>query len=441
MTMGKNTTLSKDLQLFARSIADSRGRPTVEVEAKVGGFSGIGDVPAGASKGEDEAQTVSVEQALKNISEVLLPQLQKANLNLQDPQQVRRLDAGMHASAGPNFRDLGANAVLPVSRALYQLSAKINKIPLYELLRRTEPSIASDNRVLFYMNIFNGGLHALKKKDGEQLGRDRIDIQEIMVVPVSAPDYKTALETGEKIDATLKSALVEKYGAENVTRADEAGFSVKGLGDSTVAIGHVFDAIRAAGFEPGKDVKLALDVAASSFFDVATQTYLFRGQQLSTDAMINYLVGLTDQYKDMILSIEDGLGENDWSGWRKLTAALKPRHVLSIGDDLFVTQLPRLLKGIEQSSASAILIKVNQNGSVHGTLEVIKKAHEHNMKCVISHRSGETLDDSIADLAVAVGAFGLKTGDPQPVGDFPDRKTWVRRSKYLRMLAIEAQKH
>lgn len=441
MTMGKNTTLSKDLQLFARSVADSRGRPTVEVEAKVGGFNGIGDVPAGASKGEDEAQTVSVDQALKNINEVLLPQLHKANLNLQDPQQVRRLDAGMHASAGPNFRDLGANAVLPVSRALYQLSAKINHIPLYELLRRADPSIAGDNRVLFYMNIFNGGLHALKKKDGEQLGRDRIDIQEIMVVPVGAKDYKTALETGEKIDAALKSILTNTYGAEQVTRADEAGFSVKGLGDSTVAIGHVFEAIRSAGFEPGQDVKLALDVAASSFFDAATQTYQFRGQQLSTDAMINYLVGLTDQYKDMILSIEDGLGENDWSGWRKLTAALKPRHVLSIGDDLFVTQLPRLLKGIEQASASAILIKVNQNGSVHGTLEVIKKAHQQGMKCVISHRSGETLDDSIADLAVAVGAFGLKTGDPQPVADFPDPKSWVRRRKYLRMLDIEASKH
>ena len=154
--------------------------------------------------------------------------------------------------------------------------------------------------------------------------------------------------------------------------------------------------------------------------------------------MIDYLVGLVDQREGTMLSVEDGLDENDWDGWPKLTAKLKERSVETIGDDLYVTQMPRLTKGIESNAATAILIKVNQNGSVLGTLEVMKAARKAGMKCVISHRSGETLDDSIADIAYATGALGLKTGDPQPVADFPDESTWVRRRKYLRMVEIEA---
>jgi enolase len=153
--------------------------------------------------------------------------------------------------------------------------------------------------------------------------------------------------------------------------------------------------------------------------------------------MIDYLAGLVDQYPGKILSIEDGLDENDWTAWPKHSAQMKERGVVTIGDDLFVTQMPRLNQGIESGAAHAILIKVNQNGTVHGTLEVMKHARSHGMRCVVSHRSGETLDDSIADIAVGTGALGLKTGDPQPEVDFPDRSTWVRRSKYLRMVAIE----
>ena len=430
-------TNSKDLLAEARQVSDSRGRPTVQVELKLGSLARIGDVPAGASKGEDEAQTVDVGQAISNIRKVILPALQHAQLDLTQHASIAQLEEMMIARAGDNFKDLGANATLPVSRALWKLAAALHGVELYAYIRKAEPTLASNSRVAFFMNIFNGGLHALKAKDGEQLGRDRIDIQEIMVVPTAAQTYRDAMHVGEKVDAALKALLVGKYGAAQVSRADEAGFSVKGLGDSGEAIGMVFEAIGKAGLTPGKDVKLALDVAASSFYDSSRKRYQFQGKSISTQDMIDYLVAFADRYPGMVLSIEDGLAENDWQGWTKLSTEMKQRGIVTIGDDLFVTQLPRLRQGIESHAAHAILIKVNQNGTVHGTLQVMKLAQQNDMRCVVSHRSGETLDDSIADLAYATGAMGLKTGDPQPEADFPDRLSWVRRCKYLRMIAIE----
>ena len=433
MTSAKSETL----RLEAREAKDSRGRPTVEVTATIGNVTTIGDVPAGASKGEDEAQTVPVPDAIKNVHDVILPMFKKANLDLATYQGLRSLETMMIDRAGENFKDLGANATLPVSRALWRAAAKLNGMELWQYIQKHEAKLASKDTVHFYMNIFNGGLHALKKADGEVLGRDRIDVQEIMVVPVSAKTYAEQLAVGENIDAALKSLLLAKWDAKAVTRADEAGFSVKGLGDSTEAIGLVWQAVEKAGYVPGRDVKMALDVAASSFYDSAAKRYKFRGEALTSDQMIKYLVEFVDRYSGKVLSIEDGLDENDWAAWATLTAEMKKRNVLTIGDDLFVTQKTRLEKGIASRSASAILIKVNQNGTVGGTLDVMKQAKQASMQCVVSHRSGETLDDSIADLAYATGSLGLKTGDPQPVGDFPDPKTWVRRAKYLRMLAIE----
>ena len=424
------------IELTPRQSTDSRGRPTVEVVLSLGDIQTLGDVPAGASKGEDEARTVSVEQALSNIKDVIEPLIRDANLDLAHHEHLIALEEMLIARSGENYATLGANAVLPVSRALWQAAAKVNGTELYNYIRTREPELGSESQVGFLMNIFNGGLHALK--EGEELGVDRIDIQEIMVVPY-ADTYAKALEMGDEIDAALKGILHERFGEPNVTRADEAGFSVKGLGNSTEAFGYVFDAIRLAGYEPGKNVKLALDVAAASFYDTDKEAYRFQGQLISSDEMIAYLVGLVDRYEGTMLSVEDGLDENDWGGWPKLTAELKQRGVETIGDDLFVTQLPRLSKGIESEAATAILIKVNQNGSVLGTLEVMKAARRAGMKCVISHRSGETLDDSIADLAYGTGALGLKTGDPQPVVDFPDESTWVRRRKYLRMVEIESK--
>ncbi|MEO1481390.1 MAG: phosphopyruvate hydratase [Myxococcota bacterium] len=426
---------SKDLTLVARVTRDSRGRDTVEVTLTVGSIETIGDVPAGASKGEDEAKTVPVPTALANIHDVIQPMLRDMALDLTDHGNVRALENAMIEKAGENFASLGANACLPVSRALWRAAAAAHGKPLHQYIFENESDAVSDGQVYFYMNIFNGGLHALKEDQGEVLGKDRIDVQEVMVAPVSAKSYAEALEMGEKIDQALKKILIENYGEETLTRADEAGFSVKGLGDSSEAFARVFEAVQAAGYIPGEDVKLCLDVAAQSFAE--GDGYRFRGEFLTSDQMVQFLVDFVDEYEGKVLSIEDGLGENDWEGWRKLTAALEAKGVLTIGDDLFVTQMPRLSRGIDSRSATAILIKVNQNGTVGGTLDVMKTARKAGMKCVVSHRSGETLDDSIADLAYGTRAFGLKTGDPQPEIDFPDRTTWVRRSKYLRMVEIE----
>ncbi|MEK7704963.1 MAG: phosphopyruvate hydratase [Myxococcota bacterium] len=429
---------SPSFEIKAKRISDSRGRPTVQATLTVGDISGMGDVPAGASKGEDEARTVDADEAVRNIHEVLAPMMQKAALDLRQHANVVRLDRMMVEKAGANFAHLGANAVVPVSRALWQAAARLQGTELYAYIRQHEPdAIAGPGPVRFFMNIFNGGLHALKKADGEVLGRDRIDIQEVMIVPMSGKSYRDALAMGDKIDQELKAMLAKSFGAAKVTRADEAGFSVKGLGDSSQAIDLVFEAIGRAGFAAGRDVKLALDVAAASFYDKKTRRYQFRGESVDSAALIAFYVDLVKKYPGKVLSIEDGLDENDWSAWPKLSAAMKTHEVITIGDDLFVTQLPRLERGVREQAAHAILIKVNQNGSMVGTLDVMKYAKQHGMQCVISHRSGETLDDSIADLAYATGALGLKTGDPQPEVDFPDRSTWVRRQKYLRMVAIE----
>jgi enolase len=423
-----------EIVLEGRESKDSRGRPTVEVVLKVAGVEVTGDVPAGASKGEDEAKTVGVEQAIANIHGPISAIIHESGANLAEHAGLLAIEKLIIEKSGENYAALGANAVLPVSRALWKAAAALHKQELSQYIHANETELASDGTVGFLMNIFNGGLHALK--DGETLGEDRIDIQEIMVVP-SAATYAEALDMGDKIDFALKGILTEKFSADVLTRADEAGFSVKGLGSSTEAFGYVFDAIRAAGYEPGKDVKLALDVAAASFYNVENKTYQFQGKSISSQEMVDYLVGLVDKYEGCMLSIEDGLDENDWDFWPVLTAELTKRGVVTIGDDLFVTQLPRLEQGIATKAATAILVKVNQNGSMSGTFEVMKRARSAGMKCVISHRSGETLDASIADIAYATGSMGLKTGDPQPEADFPDQSTWVRRAKYLRMVELE----
>ncbi len=434
--MAKKTNTA-DIALTAREAHDSRGKPTVEVELVLGDVHTVGDVPAGASKGEDEAQTAAVPDAIAAVNGVILPLLKQAKADLSKHAELVRVERELIKRGGNNFRDLPANAVVPVSRALWRAAAALGGLELWAYIRKNAPEVAGKDRVRFYMNIFNGGLHALKKAQGEKLGKDRIDIQEIMVVPVAANTYAEAMQVGEKIDAALKQILVGKFGAAAVTRGDEAGFTVKGLGDSTEAIGYVFEAAQKAGYEVGRDVKLALDVAASSFFDTKSGKYDFQGKAVSTADMVKYYVDLVERYAGKIVSIEDGLAENDWAGWTDLTREMVKRGVETIGDDLFVTQLPRLEKGIASKAASAILIKVNQNGSMTGTLDVIARAKKAGMKYVVSHRSGETLDDTIADLAFATGAFGLKTGDPQPASDFPDPKTWVRRRKYLRMVEIE----
>ena len=432
---------SAQLQLQAREARDSRGRPTVAVTATLGPHAVEGDVPAGASKGEDEARTVPVAQAIAHIAQDVLPLLRAMDLPMDDVANIVALDRALAAAAGPNLVDWGANTTLPVSRALWRLGAACRGEPLWAFLRRglRPTTLPAARPTRFFMNVFNGGLHALRPADGEVLGRDRIAIQEIMVVPVAAASYAAALAVGEAVDAALKAILIRTYGADAVTRADEAGFSVRGLGDDDRAIDHVVAAIASAGFAPGREVKIALDVAASSLFDRATGSYRLGAKPRTSDEMIAWHEAFVDRYRGVVLSIEDGLDENDWSGWADHAASMAQREVITVGDDLFVTQLPRLRRGIAAKSASAVLIKVNQNGTVAGTLAVIDTAHAAGMDCVVSHRSGETLDDSISDLAVAARALGLKSGDPQPEKDFVDPTTWVRRRKYLRMAAIERE--
>src|SRR3989339_118592 len=439
-------TAASALTIEPETAYDSRGKKTVAVTLEINGVKARGDVPAGASKGEHEAKTAeNTDVAIKNIKDIITPLILeeiKKGRDLKKHADLLAIEEEIIKKAGKNYALLGADAVVPVSRALWVLAAKLRNMELWQYIREFEPEVVFDNaNIVFpYMNIYNGDWHATKA--GEKLGKDRIDFQEIMIVPVGAKSQKEALEMGDKIDWNLKQILLKEFAPDTITRADEAGFSVKGLGSSDKAIENVFKAIERAGYTAGVDVKLALDTAATSFYDKESGKYEFQGEMLCSDEVINYYVGLARKYVGKIVSIEDGLAENDWAGWTKLTQAMEEFGVTTIGDDIFVTQLERLEKGIEQKAAKAILIKVNQNGSMSGTLEVIKRAKKAGFVCIVSHRSGETLDTSIADLAYAVKAFGLKTGDPQPAYDFGPTAEYagralVRRVKYERMVENE----
>ena len=425
-------------QVAAERIDDSRGKATVRVTMKIGDIVTVGEVPAGASKGADEAFAFPANEIDKAIANVAKIQeiLKNSGLDISKYSDLRKAEQMIIDAAGDNFKTLGANATVPVSWALWRMAAALNNMDLWEYIRANEPEVVGDDPVYFYMNIFNGGLHA-SGGDASLLGKDWIDIQEIMIVPVGAKSYKQGLAMGDKIDQELKKILKSKFAEASIQRKDEAGFAVKGLGKSEDAIAYVLSAIKNAGYQPGKDVKVALDVAATSFFDEKENAYKFQGKKLNSEQMVDFYLKLAGQYEGLIISVEDGLAENDWQGWVKLTAALKEKGILSIGDDLFVTQHGRLNKGLEMKAATAILIKVNQNGTLGGTIDVMKTAKVNGMKSVVSHRSGETLDAGIADLAFATKALGLKTGDPQPLVDFIDSSKLVRRAKYDRMVQIQ----
>ncbi len=432
-----------DSEFKAYETKDSRGKPTVEVMLKIKGNSVTADVPAGASKGEDEAKTVSTGQAVKNILEVIAPALKASGFDLSKHADLVRADRMLiEMGAKDNFKTIGANATVPVSRALWKMAAKMKGMELGQYIRKFEPNAVfeNDQPTYFYMNIFNGGLHALK--EGEILGKNRIDLQEVMIAPV-AKTYAEALRMGDRIDEALKRLLLRNFSPELITRADESGFSVKGLGSTDIAIEYVIAAIRLAGYKPGKEVKLALDTAASTFYGKKQAgMYDFQNQLITSQKMNTYYQELARKYQGILLSIEDGLDENDWNYWPQLNAKMKDDKVETIGDDIFVTQESRFRKGIALNAASSILIKVNQNGTMTGTLDIMKLAKANGKKAVVSHRSGETMDDSIADLAWGTKSFGLKTGDPQPDYDFGPGKPYadrqlVRRVKYLRMVELE----
>jgi enolase len=404
-------------QVQAREILDSRGNPTVEAEVTlVGGEVGRAAVPSGASTGEHEAVELrdgdkkryggkGVLKAVRNVNEIIAPELDGMDVldQTEIDQTLIRLDGTSTKSK------LGANALLAVSLAAARAAATYLEIPLYKYLggpnARTLP--------VPMMNIINGGAHA----------DNNVDFQEFMIVPVGASAFREALRIGAEVFHTLKSVLQKKGYATSV--GDEGGFAPN-LRSNEEAIETILEAITQAGYAAGTDCLLALDPAASEFFD--GKSYVFKKsdkRKLSSDGMVAYWKSWTEQYP--IVSIEDGMAENDWDGWKTLTDELGKRVQL-VGDDLFVTNTAFLRKGIERGVANSILIKVNQIGTLTETLDCIELAKISNRTAVISHRSGETEDPFIADLAVASNAGQIKTGSLSRTD---------RIGKYNQLLRIE----
>ncbi len=400
--------------IVAREILDSRGRPTVEAEVHlVSGIVGIAQVPSGASTGTFEAHELrdddksryggkGVLKAVQNVLETIAPKLSQVNALNQE-----LLDRMMISLDGsPNKTQLGANAILAVSLAAAKAGAESLGLPLYRYLGGPLANLLP----VPLMNLINGGAHAA----------NNVDFQEFMIVPVGADSFREALRWGAEVFATLSKVLDDKGLLTGV--GDEGGFAPN-LESNQVALELLVAAIEKAGYKPGEQVALALDVAASEFYKDGQ--YVYDGKAHAPTEFIEYMAGLVDQYP--IVSIEDGLHEEDWQHWQLLTQKLGDRTQL-VGDDLFVTNPNRLEKGIKQAAGNAILIKLNQIGSLTETLETIDMATRNGFRSIISHRSGETEDTTIADLAVATRAGQIKTGS---------LCRSERVAKYNRLLRIE----
>ena len=408
--------MSAIFDVNSRMILDSRGNPTIEVEVTTEeGVVGRAAVPSGASTGEHEAVELrdgdagawmgkGVSKALANIEREIAPQL--IGLDVFDQ---RGIDQRMIELDGtPNKGRLGANAILGVSMAVANAAARVLGQPLYRYIGGTS---TCDTPVPM-MNVLNGGSHA----------DNNVDIQEFMIVPVGASTFAEGLRCGTEIFHTLKGVIKGRGLATGV--GDEGGFAPN-LGSNEEALELLAEAVDKAGYSLGDDVVLALDVAASEFH--SDGIYSIDGGQKTADEMVEYYQGLAARFP--LFSIEDGLDENDWDGWAKLTAAMGDKVQL-VGDDLFVTNVERLGRGIDTNVANAILIKVNQIGTLSETLDTIEMAHKNGYRCVISHRSGETEDTTIADLAVATNAGQIKTGAPCRS---------ERVAKYNQLLRIESE--
>ncbi len=418
--------MSQIESIHGLEILDSRGNPTLEVFVRTSdGFEGKAAVPSGASTGEHEAvelrdndpkryQGKGVEKAIAHVNGPL------AKLLIGKPvHQQQEIDSILiNADGTPNKSRYGANALLGISLAVAKASANTRKIPLYQ-------SIGNANSTLLptpMMNIINGGAHA----------DNLLDFQEFMVCPIGAPTFREAVRCGAEIFHTLKSLL--KKAGQVTSVGDEGGFAPR-LQSNEEALDFIIHAIEKAGYRPKADVSIALDCAASEFYDPAAQTYLEKKKKenglpfatRTAEEQIAYLEQLSLSYP--INSIEDGLDQNDWKGWQALTARLG-KNLQLVGDDLFVTNPLFLQRGIDQHIANAILIKVNQIGTLTETLQTISLAQSHGYRTVISHRSGETEDTTIADLAVATRSGQIKTGS---------LSRSERVAKYNRLLEIEDQ--
>ena len=410
--------MSKIIKIFAREILDSRGNPTMEVDVSLaGGGFGRAAVPSGASTGAFEAIELrdndskrylgkGVLRAVSNVNELIAPVLREMDA-LEQAAIDRML---LELDGTPNKGKLGANAILGVSMAVANAAAVSLGLPLYRYLGGANARLLP----VPMLNILNGGQHA----------DNNVDIQEFMVLPVGAPTFAEALRVGTEIFHHLKKVLQKK--GLNTAVGDEGGFAPN-LVSNEAALAVIMQAIEEAGYSPGRDVVLALDVAASEIYRDGLYHLDGEGLQKTSQEMVIFYEKLVAAYP--IVSIEDGLAEEDWEGWKLLTNALG-KQVQLVGDDLFATNMERLQRGIDTSTGNAILIKLNQIGSVTETMDCIALAQKHGYKTIISHRSGETDDTTIADLAVATAAGQIKTGAPSRVD---------RVAKYNRLLRIEEE--
>jgi enolase len=402
--------------IVAREILDSRGNPTVEVEVGLDdGTVGRAAVPSGASTGAFEAIELrdgdkgrylgkGVEKAVANVEDKIADELVGYEASEQRLIDQKMLDLDGTADKS----ELGANAILGVSLAVAKAAALSAELPLFRYVGGPNAAVLP----VPMMNILNGGAHA----------DSNVDVQEFMIAPIGAPTFREALRTGAEVYHALKSVLKKKGLSTGL--GDEGGFAPS-LPANAAALDLIAEAVQAAGFTLGTDIVLAMDVAATEFYKDGA--YVFEGSPKSTDEMITYYAKLADEYP--IVSIEDPLAEEDWAGWSAMTGQLGNK-VQIVGDDLFVTNPTRIGRGIAESAANAVLVKVNQIGSLTETLDAVDLAHRAGFKTMMSHRSGETEDTTIADLAVAVGSGQIKTGAPARSD---------RVAKYNQLLRIEEQ--
>ena len=406
--------------IHARQILDSRGNPTVEVEVySTSGAMGRAAVPSGASTGVHEMLELrdgdksrfmgkGVQQAVRNVETTIAEGLQ--GMYVDDQLAIDMAMIQLDGTA--NKSGLGANAILAVSLACAQAAAQEHGMSLFSYIG----GIGARTLPIPMMNILNGGAHADNK----------IDVQEFMIMPVGAPTFGEALRMGAEVFHNLKSVLAASKYSTNV--GDEGGFAPN-LESNEQAVEYVLKAIEKAGYKPGADIYIALDAAASEFYDTKTKLYTFgsNGQKFTSEQLVDYWSEWTSKYP--VISIEDGLAEDDWDGWKLLTDKIGNKVQL-VGDDLFVTNPNRLVKGIENGVANSILVKLNQIGTLSETMETINLAQRNSYTTIISHRSGETEDTFIADLAVAVNSGLIKTGSASRTD---------RIAKYNQLLRIEEQ--
>lgn len=403
-------------EVYAREILDSRGNPTIEVEVCLeDGSVGRAAVPSGASTGAHEAVELrdgdknrylgkGVTKAVDNVNDVIA----EALIGLEATRQVEIDEMLIRLDGTPNKGKLGANAILGVSMAVAKAAAASVGLPLYLYLG----GVSAQELPVPMMNILNGGQHA----------DNNVDIQEFMIMPVGAASFSEALRMNAEIYHGLKALLNAKGLGTGL--GDEGGFAPN-LKSNEEAIEVILEAVKKAGYKPGEDIMIALDVAASEFYKDGKYQMEGEGLVKTSNQMVDYLATLCEKYP--IVSIEDGLAEDDWKGWKALTKKLGTKVQL-VGDDLFVTNEERLLEGIKNDTANAILIKVNQIGTLTETFNAIETAKRAGYTCIISHRSGETEDTTLADIAVAVNAGQIKTGAPARTD---------RVAKYNQLLRIE----